>query len=243
MKNLLLFSLLYFAFSGNAQNKQRTIEVMGIGAKNYVADVIYLRCDINAGDRCEIPEGKNYEKMIKNCQAENKKILASRDAIFNGIVASFGDRIKGGNLTNSENKHGVPQNGYIEPQTLTFVSYADVLDFQKKLSDYKDAFSTNVESAFSSKMNEEERQNIQVLALQEAKKKANKLAQALDAQVSEVLNIVETKSVGGDSYLEMLLTMESRKRRDVFDPFMPSSINDKGEITYSTKMYVTFGLK
>jgi hypothetical protein len=229
MKKLLFLTFVLMTVSVFAQTESRTVEVAGKATKKYAADFIWYSCTINEGDRCEIPVGKNYEKMIKNCAEESKKLFASRAAIYEGVVASFGSKIR------KEAEQVSIRNGVPNAKNLYFSNYNDLLDFEKKLFEFKGAFSGYIISASYTGMNEQEYQKIQIESLQNTRKKAENLAQALGVQVDKVLNIYE--NAPGSTPPTLLNTTSG------LPEYTPSPIDESGQVSYTAYTYVKFSIK
>ncbi len=229
MKKIFFLAFVLMSVSVFAQTELRTVEVAGKASKKYAADYIWYSCTINEGDRCEIPSGKNYEKIIKNCAEENKKLFATRIAIFDGVIASFGSKIR------KEEEQTTIRGAIPNSKNLYFKNYADLLDFEKKLYEFKGAFSGYIISANYTGMNEQEYQKIQVESLLNTRKKAEVLAQALGTQVDKVLNIYE--NIPGSPSPIIVNTNSG------LPEYSASPIDESGQITYTAYTYVKFSIK
>ncbi|MBK7762003.1 MAG: SIMPL domain-containing protein [Bacteroidetes bacterium] len=239
----IVFIVLITTISAIAQTETRTVEVSGLATKKFPADVIYYEVNVSQGEPCEIAHGKNYTKYIKECQENNKKLSATRENVLKGIIESFGTRIKQDKKSESKYSEYVASLSY----QLIFSNQADLLDFEMKLADYKDAFSGSVKYAAYSKMDEAMQRNLVIESLTDARKRADEMAKALGATVDKVIGIYEEKPSGSsmNSYLEevMKVSMYKELYQIQGESKYATMMDAEGNVSYSGSSFVKFSLK
>lgn len=236
--------LLFVTHSTFAQTETRTVEVSGLATKKFPADIIYYEVTVSQGEPCEIAHGKNYTKYVKECQESNKKMMATRENLLKGIIESFGTRIKQEIKSESKYSEYVASLSY----SLIFGSKADLIDFELKLADYKDAFSGSVKYAAYSKMDETLHRSLVIESLTDARKRADEMAKALDATVDKVIAIYEEKPTGSSmsSYFEEVMKLSMYKelyQNQGGESKYATIMDEEGNVSYSGSSFVKFSLK
>jgi hypothetical protein len=239
MKKIIVCALLLSALlsSTYAQSEPRTIEVLGATNRVFQADLILYNVTVVQGTSCEIPpSGKNYEKLVKECEKENEKLMASRENILAAIVASFGIRLKVDEFIAAQKYSG-------SISTLIFTNIADLRAFESKINDVTGAYTGYVIQASYSKADDTLYETLKVEALLSARKKAEKFAIALGATIDKVLNIYEDKPFSSNLFSSFWAKTQGNFATDSAGKLTVSAMTKNGEVTYSTDAYAVFSIK
>lgn len=225
-----------------AQN-ERSVEVTGIATRRLLADRITLNVTVIPGEECVIPSGKNYQKYVKECKESNKQLVASRENILKGILESYGNSIQIIERTEIDYRNSLEYD-------LMFGKMTDVQDFKKKLEEYKNAFKVGELKAFYTKMDMDIYHQVRLESLQDAKKKAESMAQALGESLGKVLNIYESKpgNMGGwmDFIGAMMMTEGGGSRKTKGESYyfgLTENPDEEGYIICTASSFVRFALK
>jgi hypothetical protein len=248
MKTLLIASTaLFYATSAIAQQDKaiRTVEATGIAIMHVKADQLFIEVGVNAGEACEIPRGKNYAKYIKECSENNKKLMATRENIMMGLIASYQDRVK--LVEQKESKYQYEGAG--SSFSLLFTSFEAYQDFKANVKEYKDAFTLGEVTAMYSKWNDSLRQSLFLQSLTNARQRADAMATTLGASIDKVYNIYEANNNDQMSgYMKQVMNMygtnNAWSRKLGADAGMFNlQPDDQGYIDLSETSYVRFLLK
>lgn len=264
MKPLFFLFLFFSSLQGISQVNDRTVEVTGHASKKFLADLYYITVTVKGNGQCEIPSGKHYQKYIKECKENNKKVVASRVDILNGIVNYFGTRVKKKDLSSSSSEEVITDfsgdmaataaapvsEEYLLSKSylLEFSTYADALELINILKDYKGMLDPGVLTASCTKLTPNDMENIKLESLKDARRKAEAMALTLQVELGDVKNIYEEKPVD-NSWLQYL--GGSSSVQDITPDYMPSSWryrnegsipDDEGKLTFSQTSFVRFYL-
>lgn len=266
MRFIFYVLIFFFALESNGQSTERTVEVSGHASKKFLADKYYMMVTVKGSGQCEIPPGKHYQKYIKECRENNKKVLASREDILKGILTYFDTRIK---KIETNDQEVWPEAIATEPAAvpadydvssfltknylLEFGVYADVIEFLTILKDYKGMIDGGKLSALCTKLKPADFDEIKLASLKDAQQKAEQMAKTLNAQLGPVKNIYEEKPEDANSLSNYFKGMSGI---DSYSPdYLPNSItsrslyndwdlpDDQGYLTFSKSTFVRFLLK
>jgi Protein of unknown function (DUF541) len=237
-----LFSIAVLLFSIGLMQAQVTpsspfIEVTGTAVRQVMADNYVFKVTILPGPQCEVPKkGRDWEKAIKDCQVENEKLIASREAVLEALLGGYKNRI-------SLYTKGVMSNYLHGPggtaSLYACTNYADYLAFTNELYEVTGAYVAEIEYATYSKQAELESE-LTYQALQVAGEKADKMAAVFGMKVSTVAQIYEEKPVDGTTaWLNLLKTAGGRDERRMFGIDQPDS---EGQLTFTRSVYVRFDM-
>jgi hypothetical protein len=228
---ILLFSI---EFATAQDSDDPFIEISGTAYRAVEADYYYFEVNIQPGPTCEVPKkGKDWEKAIRDCREENEKLIASREAVLDALLGSFGTRIRSGFGTEVT----MYQSGNY--RYYSCVAYADFLELQKELNDVPGAFRITMKYASCSKKYDIESELV-LEALQNARAKAEKMTAALGMRTGQAVRIYEDRPGGLMGDIKPLIQMMEEKGNMGQGKNMP---NQEGKLVLSSSVFVRFEMK
>ncbi|MFM2385522.1 MAG: hypothetical protein RL660_279 [Bacteroidota bacterium] len=196
MKKIFLALALVLATSISVlaqQHSDRTVETSGRASTMMQADQIFLAIGVQSGESCVIPSGRHYQKYIKECTENNKKLVATRENIMAGLVAAYAGKVRLlEHIESGSEYESYGTNTYV----LYFTNYADYKSFMDDVKEYKDAFKARNTIIGCSKYNDAEAHKLKLEALKDARKKADDMCSVLGVSIDKVLTIYETNQWG-----------------------------------------------